>query len=212
MVEVQARAVAGLVRGLGEVAADVGGGHAQTLGVLRGLGYQVVVVGSGPLEESALWHFYGSEGYEYVCGPLVPLPLEDASVDVAVALRLLAHVPNPRAFAAELCRVARRAVVVDYPLEGIANKVGGALSGLKHALERTPHTRPYTSFTHRHVEELFATCGFGNPERAGQFVLPMALHRAIGRLELSQKLEGVLRPLAPRYGSPVIARFERLRR
>ena len=48
-------------------------------------------------------------------GDLLDLPFGSRSFDVVVAVRLLPHVRNWQRLLAELCRVARSTVIVDYP-------------------------------------------------------------------------------------------------
>ena len=92
---------------------DVGGGHGQLTPLLRSLASDVLVFGSD------------AQGLERVrrdfpdcptaTGDLLALPFAPASFDVVVAVRLLPHVRNWPRLLAELCRVARSTVVVDYP-------------------------------------------------------------------------------------------------
>ena len=51
----------------------------------------------------------------FVVGTLTRSSLPDQSFDAAVSLRVLMHTPEWRRCLGELCRVARRAVVIDYP-------------------------------------------------------------------------------------------------
>jgi len=113
------------------------------------------------------------------------------------------------ALVGELCRVARRAVVVDYPTLESLNRVAPALFGAKKRLEG--NTRTFTLFTHREVEAAFKAVGFAPAGRIGEFFLPMVLHRTLRCRPCSAALEAACRGLGltRRWGSPVVARFSR---
>jgi hypothetical protein len=100
---------------------------------------------------------------------------------------------------------------VDYPTTESVNRIAPALFGAKKKLEG--NTRTFTLFTHREVAAAFAAGGFAPAGRAGQFFLPMVLHRALRCRPCSAALEAACRGLGltGRWGSPVIARFSRSR-
>ena len=52
---------------------------------------------------------------QFAPGDAHALPFGDASFALAVSLRVLMHTPGWRRCVAELCRVARQAVILDYP-------------------------------------------------------------------------------------------------
>jgi ubiquinone/menaquinone biosynthesis C-methylase UbiE len=137
------------------------------------------------------------------------LDFADRSFDAVVSFRMLMHTPQWRRCVAELCRVAERLVIVDYPsatsvalLESLTRRVMHS-AGMK--------TEPYRVFTHREITEAFDRNGFRIRSVHRQFVLPIALHKAIGsrRLTLwSEKVldrAGLLKP----FGSPVTLVAER---
>jgi 2-polyprenyl-3-methyl-5-hydroxy-6-metoxy-1,4-benzoquinol methylase len=188
---------------------DVGGGHGQLTGPLVEAGHDVTVLGTDPACASrvAAWVEAGRARFE--CGPLIPLPHGDASFDVALSFRLLPHEERWRELVGELCRVARRAVVVDYPTRRSVNAFASGLFAAKQSVEG--NTRPFTVFADAEVEAAFAAHGFAVTAREGQFVLPMALHRAVGRVAFSRPAERSLGVLGLRrlLGSPIILRAER---
>jgi len=59
------------------------------------------------------------------------LPYPDRAFDVVLSYRLLAHVSQRQPFLAELCRVAKTAVVVDYPAVKSVNDIAPQLFQLK---------------------------------------------------------------------------------
>ena len=108
-----------------------------------------------------------------------------------------------------LCRVARRAVIVDYPTGQSLNCITPALFGAKKRIEG--NTRTYTLFPHRTLAGAFAAHGFRRTALDKQFFLPMVLHRLLKSPPLSRLAEFPFRVLGltALLGSPAIARFER---
>jgi SAM-dependent methyltransferase len=188
---------------------DVGGGHGQLTGPLLDAGYAVTVFGSHEVcgERVRPWVDFGRARFQ--SGPLLALPFPDAAFDLVLAFRLLPHVAGWPELVAELCRVARRAVVVDYPTLRSVNAVSGAFFGLKKGVEG--NTRPFLVFRDAEVEAAFAAGGLHPTARRPSFALPMALHRALGLAPLSRALEGAAAGvgLTRAFGSPVILRLER---
>lgn len=133
----------------------------------------------------------------------------DRAFDVAVSLRVLMHTPQWRRCIAELCRVADRLVIVDYPsatsaalFESMARRVlHGA--GLR--------TEPYQVFRHQTIADAFDRCGFRIRSVHRQFVLPIALHKTIGSRRLTEVTERLLdrAHLLKTFGSPVTLVAER---
>jgi hypothetical protein len=109
----------------------------------------------------------------------------------------------------ELCRVARRAVVADYPTRRSVNVVSESFFGMKKGVEGS--TRPFRVFGEGEIEAAFAEHGLATSARRPQFLLPMALHRALGLALVSRSLEGAagLLGMTALVGSPVIRRWER---
>ncbi|HEY0510724.1 MAG TPA: class I SAM-dependent methyltransferase [Thermoanaerobaculia bacterium] len=191
---------------------EVGGGHAQLAGALIGKGFHVTVTGSetacrGRLDRSLP---AGSFGFE-VCDA-ARLPFPDRSFDVVLAVRLLTHLEGWREALAEMCRVARSAVIVDYPDTRSFNRLYGLLFAWKRAVEK--NTRAFRCFR---PGEVIAECrrqGFGRPAARRQFFVPMVVHRAVGRAGISRGMEwgsarlGLTRAL----GSPVVLRVVRVER
>jgi len=110
---------------------------------------------------------------------------------------------------AELCRVAASAVLVDYPTRRSVNAVAAPLFAAKRGVEGD--TRPFAVLRDGEVRAAFLAQGFAPTAREPEFVLPMALHRAVGRAGLSRVAEGAASLLGFRkaFGSPVILRAER---
>jgi 2-polyprenyl-3-methyl-5-hydroxy-6-metoxy-1,4-benzoquinol methylase len=188
---------------------DVGGGHGQLTGPLVDAGYEVTVYGSSPACGSRVRPWTETGRARFHSGDLLKAPFPDRSFGVVLSYRLLPHVARWPELIAELSRLARQAVLVDYPTSRSANAVAEALFGLKQKVEG--NTRPFTVFRDQQVIGAFAASGFRPTGRRPQFFVPMALHRALGTGGLSRGLERVSSALGltSSFGSPVIARLER---
>jgi SAM-dependent methyltransferase len=188
---------------------DVGGGHAQLTGPLVEAGYDVTVYGSSEACATRVRPWTDGGRARFVAGRLDRLSAGDRAFDVVVSYRLLAHVEAWPALVAELCRVAGRAVLVDYATRRSLNAIAGLLFGLKRGVEGD--TRPFAVLSDADVREALAAAAFAPTARRPQFVLPMALHRALGLPAFSRAAEGVSAALGLRriLGSPVILRAER---
>jgi hypothetical protein len=211
--DLQAATTLDLLRDLprGASLLDVGGGHAQLTGPLLGAGFDVLVAGSHAScgDRLAAWRDNRRLRFEVV--DLGALPYPDQAFDAALCFRLLPHSVAWTRLVSELCRVARRAVVVDYPSGRSVNILADQLFRLKHRIER--NTRPYTVFERAEVRAAFAAQGFEVRWERPQFLLPMVLHRWLGRAALARALEfpGYVTGLRRVLGSPVIVRADRLR-
>ena len=188
---------------------DVGGGHGQVTGPLVEAGYGVTVLGSDASCEARVREWTGTGRALFVSGDLLFPSLPDRSHDVVVSYRLLPHVRRWPELVSTLCRLARTAVLVDYPTRRSVNAGADLLFGLKKRVEGT--TRPFAVFSDAEVERAFAAHGFLPTGRRPQFFLPMALHRGLGVAGLTRGLEGAASALGltRALGSPVILRLER---
>ena len=188
---------------------DVGGGHGQVAGPLAQAGYAVTVGGSAPVCGERVRPLVEAGRARFETVDLLRLPFPDRSFDLVLSYRLLPHVARWPELVAELCRVARQAVIVDYPTARSVNRMAAPLFSLKKGVEG--NTRPFTVFADSEIEAAFANHGFRPSARRPQFFWPMALHRALGLAPLSRALEGTATLLGLRrlFGSPVILRLER---
>lgn len=188
---------------------DVGGGHGQLTGPLADAGHPLTVLGSAPGCVARVKTWVDSGRARFESGDLLALPFPDRAFDVALSYRLLPHVARWPQLVAELCRVARRAVIVDYPTTRSVNVASDPLFGVKKGVEGD--TRPFRVFHDAELEAAFAGHGFRPSGRQPQFFFPMALHRALALRALSRALEGAARALGlvRAFGSPVILRLER---
>lgn len=188
---------------------DVGGGHAQLAAPMVDAGYDVTVMGSDEACVRRLNRTVGPNRYNFVAGDLLDLPVESKSFDVVLAFRLLPHLRNWQRFLAELCRVSKLAVIVDYPDLRSVNWFATQLFALKRSVEK--NTRTYKCFDRREVIDAFAQNQFELAKLKGQFVLPMALHRMMRTATISRLTETVAKQsgLTQLFGSPVILKVQR---
>jgi SAM-dependent methyltransferase len=188
---------------------DVGGGHAQLTGPLVDAGYDVTVYGSHDVCAARVRPWTENGRARFRSGSLERLGVTDREFDVVLSYRLLPHVERWRELVSELCRVAARAVLVDYPTRRSLNAVAGPLFEMKRGLEG--NTRPFLVFADADVRAAFVASGFEPTAREPEFVMPMALHRADRRRRLvTARGGGVVAPrLAEGGGFAVILRAER---
>jgi SAM-dependent methyltransferase len=208
--ERQAEATLDLLRPFpGASVLDAGGGHGQVTGPLVAGGFAVTVLGSDAACEARVREWTGPGRARFVAGDLLAPPLPDRSFDVVLSYRLLPHVRRWPELVASFARLARRAIVVDYPTRRSVNALSSILFGLKKGVEG--NTRPFTVFSDAEVERAFAAHGFAPTGRRPQFFLPMALHRALGSAGVARALEGgaAAAGLTRALGSPVVLRLER---
>ena len=100
-------------------------------------------------------------------------------------------------------------MLVDYPTRRSVNAVAGPLFEMKRGVEG--NTRPFLVFADADVRAAFAAGGFEPTAREPEFVMPMALHRALGAPACRALAEAASSRLGLRkaVGSPVILRAER---
>jgi ubiquinone/menaquinone biosynthesis C-methylase UbiE len=204
----QADAVRAVLRDWrGGTVLDVGGGHAQLVPLLRPLASQMLVFGSDVRSLERVRREFPD--CATASGDLLALPFASRSFDVVVAVRLLPHVRNWPRLLAELCRVSRSTVVIDYPRTTGFNKLTPLLFSLKKRLEGD--TRHYRNFRDAEVDDALRVCGFEPRERRPQFVLPMVLHRRARGVAALRAVERAAKHLhiTRHLGSPVVLRADR---
>lgn len=211
MLEVQERLALGLLREAGtsiRTILDVGGGHGQLALPLVAAGYDVTVLGSAPSCEHRIRSITQPGPARFVVGNVIALPFADRSFDAVFCFRLLTHCERWPTLVRELCRVARRLVIADYPTSQSVNAIAPALFNAKKKYE--VNTRTWTLFRHEQIRGEFERCGWRIAQRRGQFFFPMVVHRMLKCRPLSAGLEGVTRAvgLNDAFGSPVIFRAE----
>jgi 2-polyprenyl-3-methyl-5-hydroxy-6-metoxy-1,4-benzoquinol methylase len=188
---------------------DVGGGHGQLVGPLVEAGFDVTVLGSDESCRRRCDRAVRRERYTFVVGDISAPPFGNSSFDVVVSVRIMAHIPDWQRFVGGLCRVAKEAVVIDYPTIQSVNALTPMLYKLKKRSEG--NTRPYRLLRHREVYDCFREHGCNRFSRIGQFVFPMALHRISASKTASSVLTELPRVLGMNrmLGSPCLLRAMR---
>jgi SAM-dependent methyltransferase len=209
--ETQSRATLSLLGALpaGASMLDVGGGHGQIAPALVEAGYDVTVVGSDPTCGARLQPWLSSGRCRFEVADLHALPYPDQSFDGVLCFRLLPHSVSWTKLIGELCRVARRSVILDYPSARSVNIISSPLFEVKRGIEL--NTRPFMIFSPRDVRSAFTNRGFTVTAERPQFLLPMVLHRWVNHAWLSKaaELPGRKLGLTRWLGSPVIVRADR---
>jgi ubiquinone/menaquinone biosynthesis C-methylase UbiE len=146
---------------------------------------------------------------EFLEGDAHALAWPDRAFDAVVCFRLLMHVPGWRTAIGELCRVADKRLIVDYPsLVSIA-----ALQALwrRTALKMGGSVEAYRVFSAGEIRRELAAHGFRVIGVHRQFVLPIALHKLVGSPRFTRGIEGALSAggLLRVAGSPVTIVAER---
>jgi len=188
---------------------DVGGGHGQLAVPLCREGFAVTVVGSADSCNRRISDMIDAGICRFQTADLLKLPYPAKSFDAVICFRLATHCERWPSLIAELCRVARTAVVMDYPTIQSVNFAAGKLFGAKKRLEG--NTRTFKLFRHDEIESFFSANGFSIEAREGQFFLPMVLHRTLKSRRLSAWLEDKCKHygLTRKWGSPVIVKATR---
>lgn len=147
---------------------------------------------------------------QFVAGDAHALNFPDRSFDVVVSSRVLMHTPRWDVCVAEMCRVARVRVVVDYPsarslalLQSLYRRANHALGG--------GTSQPYRVFFDRDLAAAFQQNGFRVRAKDRHFVLPVGFYKLFGSARGAEVSEGVLRRLglARMFASPVTVLAER---
>ena len=209
--ELQARSTAALIESLppGSSVLDVGGGHGQVAPALVRAGHNVTIVGSSEACADHLPARMQGLPYRFETVDLRALPYADRGYAAVTCFRLRPHSVDWRHLLGELCRVADKAVVVDYPSIRSVNQFADRFFAYKRRVEH--NTRPFELFHPAEVDREFARHGFVVGGRRAQFLLPMVVHRMLGSrpIAAAAELPGRLLGLTRLFGSPIIVRADR---
>ena len=188
---------------------DVGGGHGQLTDGLVRSGCRLTVLGSSEECRARIQPYVEAGRADFKVGNILDMPYPDQAFDVVVSYRLLPHVTRWQEFLAELARVAKKAVVVDYPEVRSINYAAPYLFRFKKQLEG--NAREFTCFRERELLRILNELGFRAAARFPQFFVPMVLHRKLKQPGLSAAAERFFRltGLTGLFGSPVILKVVR---
>lgn len=206
---VQAQLTLALLRDFpGASVLDVGGGHAQLTRPLAENGYKVTVTGSADSCRARLDRYCKKGSFTYLTCDSLNLPFADNQFDVVMAFRLLPHTERWQRLVQEMCRVAGKAVIFDYPDRRSANILYDILFDLKKNMEG--NTRTYTLFSRKEISRELVSNHFGQPLLKPEFFMPMVIHRKVKNPMISRSVEAVFRltGLTKLFGSPIIVRSD----
>ncbi|HSH73293.1 MAG TPA: class I SAM-dependent methyltransferase [Methylophilaceae bacterium] len=187
---------------------DVGGGHAQLCAPLLKQGYLVSIIGSDQSCAQRARMLYGNAVAFYE-GDLQQLPFADFQFDIVTSVRLISHIEGRETLVSELCRVAKKTVIIDYPTYASLNILSLITFPLKKLIEK--NTRTYHTFWDRDISRMFNERGFVVTAEYRQFTLPMALHRLFANTVFVRAVEEILRKIGVTkfMGNPVLLRLDR---
>lgn len=191
---------------------DAGGGTGKLgLGLSDAAGSTTVCDVSLPMLRRCRTRARASEvELRMVAADLEALPFGDRAFEVVVCSRVLMHLDDWKAGLADLCRVARRQLVLDFPATG---SVAGIDSFVKRAFGRGKEgpRAAYRTFRVSEVRHQLERQGFVVERTDRSFALPHFLHRRLDRPDLSRAMEAWLARsgLARVLGSPVTMKAAR---
>ncbi len=188
---------------------DVGGGHAQLTIPLANNGHEVTVTGSADICRARLDCSCAPGSFQYRTCDSLNLPFQDKQFDVGMAFRFLPHTKQWQRLIQEMCRVARKAIILDYPDKRSANILYDLLFDLKKNMEG--NTRTYTLFSRRELSDELRANHFESPVFRPEFFVPMVIHRKLKNPAISKTLEFISQHtgLIKKFGSPIILRSDR---
>jgi len=145
----------------------------------------------------------------FVRGDAHRLDFPDQTFEGVVCLRVLMHAPDWRRSLAELCRVARERVVLDYPSMRSAAAVQALTRRVAHAFDA--RVEAYRVLRHSAVAAALRANNFHIVDVHRQFVLPIAFHKQLNSAATTRRLEDALLRvgLTRLLGSPVTVVAER---
>jgi ubiquinone/menaquinone biosynthesis C-methylase UbiE len=210
--ESQARVITEFASPLvGRSVIDVGSGTGRAAILMAGLGATVTAVDASAemLRVARARADARHAAIRFEVGDAHQLAHPDGAFDLAVSLRVLMHTPDWRRCVAELCRVSRHQVLVDFPALGSVAALQALGRRAAAALGAT--TEAYRVFSPATVGREFARHGFRIVRTHRQFVLPIALHKRIGSRQVTVRVERALASvgLLALTGSPVTVLAER---
>ncbi|MGH9411896.1 MAG: class I SAM-dependent methyltransferase [Vicinamibacterales bacterium] len=195
----------------GQRVLDVGTGTGRAAIALARRGARVTGVDASAemIEVAARRAHQAGVSIEFARGDAHRLQFADRSFDAVVCLRVLMHTPDWRRSCAELCRVADRRVVIDYP----SSRSFAALQSWTRRVASwlTPRVEAYRVMSPRAVRRALAAQGFRVAGERRLFVLPIAFHKRVNSERFTRVLEGALARagMLRLFGSPVTIVAER---
>jgi ubiquinone/menaquinone biosynthesis C-methylase UbiE len=187
---------------------DVGTGSGKLFSALTEMERNVMGVDASERMISLLREKYKQHGAKerLLVADALKLPFDDESFNSIVSSRLLMHLYDWRRGITEVCRVAKKEVILDFPPVFGFTIVVPLVNVFKRLL-RLDGT-PYRVFSLRAVMQEFKKNGFTVVAVHRLFFLPIGVHRRLDNVELSMGMEnkfGTL-GLTRSFGGPVLVK------
>ncbi len=187
---------------------DVGGGHGQIVRALMNSPLrndcEITVLGSDQRCTEGIKEYLDSGSIKFSLGSPVHLPFADKAFDYVTSFRFIPHCEDWERHIGELCRVAKKGVIVDFPTYQSINFLSPIMFRLKKLLEG--NTRTFILFSRYQIEAAFESNNWKTEQIVGEFSLPMVLHRVLKSPKISGMAEDILRAIGitKLFGSPLI--------
>ncbi|MBN1997964.1 class I SAM-dependent methyltransferase [candidate division KSB1 bacterium] len=135
------------------------------------------------------------------------LCFKNNSFDVAVSSRVLMHLVNWRSALSEYCRISRNSIILDFPYAASFTFFERVI---RKFLQFFKTAQCYRAFWLKTVKTEYKKYGFKVVQSEKLYFLPIFLHRCMGRINFSEKLETFFARigLTGMFGSPVILRVD----
>lgn len=194
-----------------DVALDVGTGTGRAAVFLAGHGAKVTALdASREMLKVARGHAAEMElSVDFMPGDAYALAFSNGSFDTVISLRMLMHTPNWRRCLSEMCRVARRRVLFDYPPLASASAFQVVLRRIAQLAGR--RVEAYHVISTAAIRTVLQQEGFRIVGFHRQYVLPIGFHKLIGSLSFTRSTERFLASLGltDLVGAPVTIVAER---
>lgn len=189
---------------------EVGGGHGQLIPYLLENDHKITVLSSHPDCRRRIKSYVLNNDVNFVVGDLINLPFPNDYFDVAISIRLIAHCNNWQKLIAELSRVSKSQVIIDYPAKESINIFYNLMYNLKKNSEGS--TRPFTVFRKYTIQQEFFKNNYKLDQNIPQFFLPMFLYRKIKSRFFAKFSEIFFKIcfLTHFLGSPIIASYKKI--
>jgi SAM-dependent methyltransferase len=115
-------------------AADIGGGFGRLSAVLTDYADQVTLVDPSTQQLDLSWQIFPGQPFERELAEAAKLPFDDGSIDLAIMVRVLHHLPDPTAELRELHRVLRPGGLAIIEVANVAR----AMNRLRYLMRRQP--------------------------------------------------------------------------
>lgn len=147
---------------------------------------------------------------DFIVGDAHDLPFRDSSFDVVVSFRMLLHLEDYKKGLSEICRVARKFVILDFPPKNSLVCLEPFYLTIKKKFCR--NIQDYMVFSTKEISEKFEKEGFRISMVKREFLLPLKFYRKVGKRRFAEYIENLFRRagLIDKYGAPVTIKAERI--